>query len=66
VLDRSDLELRNALRLQIKALEEKPALLSRAIHTIRFAELAIEAGKSAAPAPPPIRLPSPSCQVVPA
>jgi len=49
VLDRSDLELRNALRLQIKALEEKQALLSRAIHVIRAAEQAIEPRKSAAP-----------------
>lgn len=54
VLDRSGLELRNALRLQIKALEEKQALLSRAIHVIRAAEQAIEPGKSAAPAPQPI------------
>jgi MerR family transcriptional regulator, thiopeptide resistance regulator len=50
VLNRSDLELRNALRLQIKALKERQALLSRAIHAIRSAELAIEPGKSAAPA----------------
>jgi len=50
VLDRSDLELRNALRLQIKALEEKQALLSRAIHVIRATEQAIEPGKRAAPA----------------
>ena len=54
VLDRSDLELRNALRLQIKALEEKQALLSLAIHAIGSADLAIEPGKSAAPAPQPI------------
>ena len=51
VLVRSDLELRNALRLQIKDLEEKQALPSRAIHAIHSAELVIEPGKSAAPAP---------------
>jgi hypothetical protein len=66
VLVRSDLELRNALRLQIKYLEEKQALPSRAIHAIRSAELAIKPGKSAAPAPPPIKFPSPRFRVAPA
>ena len=54
VLGRSDLELRNALRVQIKTLEERQALLSLAIHAIGSADLAIEPGKSAAPAPQPI------------
>jgi len=54
------------LRLQIKDLEEKQAVPSRAIHAIRSADLAIEPGKSAAPPPPPIKLPSPSFRVAPA
>jgi hypothetical protein len=58
--------LRNALRLQIKDLEEKQAVPSRAIHAIRSADLAIEPGKSAAPPPPPIKLPSPSFRMAPA
>jgi DNA-binding transcriptional MerR regulator len=45
---------RKALWLQIKAFEEKQALPSRAIHAIRSAELAIESGKRAAPAAPPL------------
>jgi hypothetical protein len=40
VLGRGDLELRNALRVQIKALEERQTLLSLAIHAIRSADLA--------------------------
>jgi hypothetical protein len=39
VLGRGDLELRNALRVQIKALEERQTLLSLAIHAIRSADL---------------------------
>ena len=66
VLVRSDLGLWTALRLQIKDLEEKQALPSRAIHAIRSAELAIEPGKSAAPAPPQIKPPSPSFRMAPA
>jgi DNA-binding transcriptional MerR regulator len=50
LLDRSDLELQDALRLQIAALEEKQQLLARALSAIRTAEQSIEPGKSAAPA----------------
>jgi DNA-binding transcriptional MerR regulator len=50
VLDRAALELPAALRLQRKALEEKQALLARAIRAIQAAEEALEPGKPANPA----------------
>jgi hypothetical protein len=39
VLGWGDLELRNALRVQINALEERQTLPSLAIHAIRSADL---------------------------
>ncbi|HEV3333149.1 MAG TPA: MerR family transcriptional regulator [Bryobacteraceae bacterium] len=50
VLDRAALELPDALRLQRKALEEKQALLARAIRAIQAAEAALVPGKPADPA----------------
>ena len=49
VLDRTELELRNALRLQIEALEEKQRQLARTIRAVRAAEKSIEPGQTAAP-----------------
>jgi DNA-binding transcriptional MerR regulator len=50
VLDRTALELPDALRQQRSVLEEKQQLLARAIRAIREAENAIEPGKPADPA----------------
>ncbi|HUI81065.1 MAG TPA: MerR family transcriptional regulator [Bryobacteraceae bacterium] len=50
VLDRAALELPEALRSQRKALEERQALLGRAIRAVRAAEEALEPGKPADPA----------------
>jgi DNA-binding transcriptional MerR regulator len=50
VLDRAALELPDALRMQRRAIEEKQALLGRAIRAIRAAEEALEPGKPADPA----------------
>ncbi len=50
VLDRAALELPDALRLQRRALQEKRALLDRAIRAIQAAEETLEPGKSADPA----------------
>ena len=49
VLDRSEMEMRNALRLQIEALEEKQRQLARTIRAVRAAEKSIEPGQTAAP-----------------
>ena len=50
VLDRAALELPDALRLQRRALQEKRALLDRAIRAIQAAEATLEPGKPADPA----------------
>ena len=50
VLDRAALALPQALRMQRRAIEEKQALLGRAIRAIRAAEEALEPGKPADPA----------------
>jgi MerR family transcriptional regulator, thiopeptide resistance regulator len=50
VLDRAALELPDALRLQRRALQEKRALLDRAIRAIQAAEESLEPGKPADPA----------------
>ena len=50
ILDRTDLELQDALRLQIQALEEKQLMLGRAIRAIRAVQQALEPGKTPAPA----------------
>jgi DNA-binding transcriptional MerR regulator len=50
VLERAALELPDALRMQRQAIEEKQALLGRAIRAIRRAEEALEPGKPADPA----------------
>jgi DNA-binding transcriptional MerR regulator len=49
VLDRPALELPDTLRLQLKALEEKHQLLSRAIRAIRAAEDALNTGRATEP-----------------
>lgn len=49
VLDRGELELPDALEMQRKAIEEKQALLCRALRAIRAAEEALEPGKPANP-----------------
>jgi thioredoxin len=50
VLDRAALELPDALRLQRRALQEKRALLDRAIRAIQAAEETLEPGRPADPA----------------
>lgn len=50
LLDRTALELPAALRMQRQAIEEKQALLGRALRAIRAAEEALEPGKPADPA----------------
>jgi DNA-binding transcriptional MerR regulator len=50
VLDRAELELPDALQMQRKAIEEKQALLCRALRAIQAAEAALEPGKPADPA----------------
>jgi DNA-binding transcriptional MerR regulator len=50
VLERAALELPDTLRLQRTALEEKQALLTRAIRAIQAAEESLEPGKPANPA----------------
>ena len=49
-LDRTGLELQDALRMQIQALEEKQQQLARTIRAVRAAEQSIEPGQAAAPA----------------
>jgi DNA-binding transcriptional MerR regulator len=50
VLDRTELELPDALRMQRNAIEDKQAVLCRALRAIRAAEEALEPGKPADPA----------------
>jgi hypothetical protein len=50
VLERTGAELADALRTQRKAIEEKQALLARAVRAIRAAEESMAAGKTADPA----------------
>ena len=50
VLERTEVELPEALRMQRKAIEEKQALLARAVRAIRAAEESMQAGKPADPA----------------
>ncbi len=49
VLERTGAELADALRTQRKAIEEKQALLARAVRAIRAAEESMAAGKAADP-----------------
>ena len=50
VLERTGAELADALRTQRKAIEEKQALLARAVQAIRAAEESMAAGRTADPA----------------
>ena len=50
VLDRAELELPDALKMQRKAIEEKQAMLCRALRAICAAEQSLEPGKPADPA----------------
>jgi DNA-binding transcriptional MerR regulator len=49
VLDRAELELPDALRMQRQAIEDKQELLGRALQAIRAAEAALQPGKPADP-----------------